>query len=428
MTRKHLKQTSKKPYQQKALKTNKKTLFNIKEEKMHPHITIGPFIFPSYTLMLILGAISFALYYIFNVEKREKMNKITSNRLLFTSLVGFAVLGFSALVFNSVFHSIEEGKLVIGGITWLGGVIGVIPAMYFLIHFIVPKERGNEINRFSTMLPGLVIAHAFGRVGCFLGGCCYGGPTNLPIGVVYPAGSLAGHDYPDLSTIPVTETVLDSLGNEEIIEHYQSLPLMPTQLIEAIFEILLFAVMLILYKWLKDYNVELYCFAYGTFRFVIELWRGDSRGDTGIFISPSQLMSLILIVFATLLILYRKGIIFKSLYYRCERWKSEAVGTPANAPIFPTVAKRSIAPLYELFPRIKSGELDREEFDKRKGAILDTVCDISKNNVSVSADAIREVRHLHSEGILTDTELSDIEGRLVSNMCEALAVETKQEV
>ncbi len=340
---------------------------------MLPHIHFFGLSIPMYTLMICLGAFSFILYYKLLVERREKIDRISSNRLLFTSTLGFAVLGGSAFLFNGIFHSIEEGKLSFGGITWLGGVIGLIPAMYLLIHIFVPKDRGNAINRFSTLLPGLVIAHAFGRLGCFFGGCCHGGPTDSFLGVRFPAGSSAGHLYPDYtSTITKTVESVNDAGETVTRILYPSVPVLPTQLIEAVFEILLFVAMLLLYRRMKHYFVELYCFVYGAFRFTMEFFRGDDRGATGTLLTPSQFMCVLLWIGAVLLILFRHGRILKRLNRKCASWRAMAVHTPAGNPRLvltddPQYTTNAIRELYRLK---EEGVLTEQEFEAKKAELL----------------------------------------------------------
>ena len=333
---------------------------------MLPYIVILGIKFPTYSLMIGVGALAFLIYYLSFVVKKEKIDRITSNRIVFSGVLGFAVLGVSAFIFNAIFHSIEEGEIVVGGITWLGGVIGLIPAMLYLLHYFVPKERGNEINRLSTLLPGVVIAHAFGRLGCFFGGCCYGGPTDSWLGVVFPAGSSAGYAYPDINSTPHT------IGEGDAIKTiYQSVPVLPTQLIEALFEIILFIVMIAFYKKFKHHNIEIYCFVYGTFRFILEFWRGDDRGNTGFVLSPSQLMSIILFIFATLLILFRRGIIFKNLAKKCEAWREVAKTAPAGGTSpFMNNSQRATNTIKELHKLKEDGIITDEEFEEKKKEIL----------------------------------------------------------
>ena len=329
-----------------------------------------------YSTMVFLGAVFAMIYVRFFVVKREKIDRITANRLIFVSIVAFLCLGVSAFIFNAIFHSIEEGKLVFGGITWLGGVIGVIPAAIALIHALVPKDKGNALNRFSTMVPGLVIAHSLGRIGCFFGGCCYGGLTDSILGVSFPAGSSAGKMYPDKSVAEELTKIVESENEAgEIVKTvlYPSLPVLPTQLIEALFELLLFNVMIALYKKLKNYNVEIYCFVYGAFRFTLEFFRGDDRGTTGFVITPSQLMSIILWVGAVGLILFRNRIIFKKLFAKCEAWRKEALTAPASGNtsrhIFAST-ERTTNSIRELHKLMEDGIITEEEFNEKKKELL----------------------------------------------------------
>ena len=266
-----------------------------------------------------------------------------------------------AAFFDSLFHFIEEGQIVSGGITWLGGVSGAFPTMVLLIHYFVPKKKGDALNTFSLLIPGTVLAHALGRVGCFFGGCCYGKVTDSVFGVTFPVGSIAAKTYP-----------LDPTDLENTV----SQPVLPTQLYEAVFELVLFILMMVFYKKLRKYFVETYCFAYGTFRFLLEFLRGDDRGATGFALSPSQIMSIILLVTGVLLVLYRKGVIFRGLAGKCVKWKAAADALPwPPAPKAPFGTQAAMAPaptdtLRELHKLFEDGILSKEEYEKKKEDIL----------------------------------------------------------
>ena len=343
-----------------------------------------------YPVMVAIGFFAYLIYFKTVPVKREKIDRASENRLLFVTILGFLALFVSAFVMNSFFHAIKAiragEQIEIGGITWLGGVLGLIPAVYLLIHFLVPKRRGDEIRCFSTMMPGLVLAHGFGRLGCFFGGCCYGAPTNSFLGVVFPAGSAAGNAYPDFNaaqelwkTVEEEETLAD--GTIEIVKKilYPSVPVLPTQLFEVLFAFILFAVMVALYKKLRYHYVELYAFAYGTFRFVLEFWRGDDRGADILGLSPSQLMSIILMTYAVLLILFKNKKAFKKLYSKCEMWRAEADKLPAVSLIssVASAARRSTVSaedgankIRELHSLMEDGIISVEEFEKKKTEIL----------------------------------------------------------
>ena len=261
-------------------------------------------------IMIWLGIVAFVLMTIVILEKLEKTEKRVTNRILMIGGVGLAALYAFAFLFNSLFHSIEIGKISWGGITWLGGVLGAFPLMLLLIHFFCPRVKGNALFYFNLLIPAIALGHAFGRIGCFCGGCCYGGITDSVFGVSFPPYSAAANAQASAGLIALGEW---------------SLPVYPTQLFEAVFELCIFAVCLIFYKKLRKHFLKIYCFGYGTFRFLIEFLRGDNRGSTGFALSPSQVMSIVLILLCVLLILYEQRIIFKQLHDKMKGYREENV-------------------------------------------------------------------------------------------------------
>ena len=282
---------------------------------MLPRIEIGIFKIPSFALMIWLGIMAFTFVTIYILEKKEGTKKEVTNRILFVCVIGLAALFVFALGFNSLFHSIALKRIKIGGITWLGGVLGAFPTMVLSLHFLCPKIKGRALEYFDYMIPGISLAHAFGRIGCFCGGCCHGGPTDSIFGVCFPHGSVAALKYPGIDG--------------------KSVPVFPTQLFEAAFGLILFIVMMVCYKRLRGHFVKTYCFSYGVFRFLAEFLRGDNRGSTGFALSPSQAMSIILIVIGILLVLYDKGIAFKKLHAKMDAYKegTELYGVNVSADV-----------------------------------------------------------------------------------------------
>jgi phosphatidylglycerol:prolipoprotein diacylglycerol transferase len=125
-----------------------------------------------------------------------------------------------------------------------------------------------------TALP---LGHVFGRIGCFLEGCCHGGPTNLPWAVTF--------------TSPASG----------ISDELMGVPVHPTQLYEAAGELGLF--LFFAYWVLPRIRAEKlrygtaflgYTAAYSLMRFLIEFLRGDDRGLLlSAALSPSQWLSLL---------------------------------------------------------------------------------------------------------------------------------------
>ncbi len=305
---------------------------------MFPYLTIGPFRLPMFWIMIWLGIVALVITTLVLYEKVEKTEKRITNRILIISAVGLAALYAFAFFFNSLFHTIANKKLTIGGITWLGGVLGAFPLMVVMIHFLCPRTKGHALFYFDLLIPAIVLAHAFGRVGCFCAGCCFGGVTDSVFGISFPDHSAAAHLYP--------------------AEGGGSLPVYPTQLFEAVFELCLFAVMMIFYKRLRTHFLKTYCFAYGVFRFLIEFLRGDNRGSTGFALSPSQVMSLILLVIGVLLILYERKLIFKRLHEKMEAYRAQTAiyGVHVEADV-----KKALRNLEALQ---KDGVITMEEYEQ----------------------------------------------------------------
>ncbi len=68
-----------------------------------------------------------------------------------------------------------------GGFVFYGGLVGGF--LYFLIYSKLLKKF--DIKNAHLLLPGLALAHAIGRIGCFLTGCCYGSITNTTFGITF---------------------------------------------------------------------------------------------------------------------------------------------------------------------------------------------------------------------------------------------------
>lgn len=311
---------------------------------MIPLIHIGPIQLSSYSIMVLLGGILYTVITIVLFEKVEKLRSSITNRILILSIFGFVCLAGSALIINSIFHSIEKGQIVIGGITWLGGVLGAFPAMLCMMHTFCPLIKGEALQHFNLLLPGIVMAHGFGRIGCFLGGCCFGVVTDSFWGISFPAGSVAAQMYP--------------------AQDGGSLPVLPSQLFEACFEFLLFIMMVVFYKRMKRHFVELYAFSYGIFRFLLEFVRGDDRGTTGFFLSPSQFMSLLLIIGGFMVLLYNKGVILRRLRAKMDEYKELR---PRDGDMTSVEVMKTIQRLKKLADR---GTITEEEFAQKKNDLL----------------------------------------------------------
>lgn len=303
---------------------------------------------PMYSLFVFLGVTAFFTVFI-AVVKKEKLERVSLNRLIFFSGLGLLVLYVSAFLFNSLFHSIERNEIVFGGITWLGGVIGIIPFMIFAFHKFVPRASGNAVAYFSLLVPGIVLGHALGRLGCFFGGCCYGKVTDGIFGVVFPEGSPAAIAYPAAD------------GRSQSVY--------PTQLFEAVFEFVLFVILMASRKKTGRYQTEIYMIAYGVFRFFLEFLRGDDRGSTGFFLSPAQFFCVLLVLAGVFMFLYEKGITFETLKKKRVFWSEEAK-KKVDALAKEQEKTQSVTILKELYELKEKGVITEAEFAEKKEKIL----------------------------------------------------------
>jgi phosphatidylglycerol:prolipoprotein diacylglycerol transferase len=86
-----------------------------------------------------------------------------------------------------------------GGLTFYGGFLLATPVLIlYAIWKKVPLLRGMDI-----IAPALMVGLAFGRIGCFLNGCCYGEECSLSWGASFPYGSNAFVEQYEKGEIPV---------------------------------------------------------------------------------------------------------------------------------------------------------------------------------------------------------------------------------
>lgn len=85
-----------------------------------------------------------------------------------------------------------------GGLAQYGGIAaGVAVGLLFLKGRKVPLWKTADV-----VTPSLALGVAIGRIGCFLNGCCFGRPCELPWGVVFPPESAAGHQFRGIALHP----------------------------------------------------------------------------------------------------------------------------------------------------------------------------------------------------------------------------------
>lgn len=144
---------------------------------------------------------------------------------------------------------LEFVKIWKGGLVFHGGLLFAVP---FTLYFF-KKKKIPILKTLDVVAIFIPMAHFFGRLGCFSAGCCYGKVCELPWAVTF--------NHP-LTLAP------------------KNIPLHPTQLYEALLNLLLFFFLFFTRKSFnkKGIKFSLYLVGYGAIRFFVEFYRGDLRG------------------------------------------------------------------------------------------------------------------------------------------------------
>ena len=226
---------------------------------MHVYLHLFGLTIPSYGLLIASGVVIGNIIAFF-VLKHEKLD-FNDWMILEAYCILGGFLGANALMLSGfVFY----GGLIFGLIfVFLAGKIHKIPA-------------GIYVRKFIFLIPFM---HSFGRVGCFMAGCCYGIPYDGIGAVVFPEGSYA---------IP-------------------GIKLFPVQLVEsACLMIIAFAILYLQIKKQWYYTVETYLILYAILRFCLENLRYDAERGYYAGLSTSQWISIGFLVAAMVSVVWQK--------------------------------------------------------------------------------------------------------------------------
>ena len=236
----------------------------------------------SMVVMILLGVVAASiLFFIFLKKSNKKINYLDiSVVVVATVLVGIIFAILFENIYEAIKHAVYGGyPSWTWGMTFYGGLFGGVITFILMYRFYYLRSNEPMFKEILCIAPACIsLGHAFGRIGCFLSGCCYGIETHTSLDVYFPVHN---HSY------------------------------LPTQLIEMTFLFLLAGVLAFLaFKKVTRYTFIVYMLSYGTFRFIIEFFRGDERGQLMV-LSPSQYWCILLVVGTILLYFLLKKTIFK---------------------------------------------------------------------------------------------------------------------
>ncbi len=243
---------------------------------MHNELfTIGPITIYGYGLMIAIGIMAAYL----NTERLAKKAGLDPEPVFNILIigVGFGIVGAKLLYYITVLDEIianpktllnlTEGFVVYGGI-----IAGILAAALYC------KRKNLTFFRYlDAAAPSIALAQGFGRIGCFLAGCCYGMPIDTPFSITFTHSAYAPNN----------------------------IPLFPSQLVSSAFDFVHFFLLCALYKRNRTPGKigAFYLIFYSIGRFIIEFFRGDlERGNVGT-LSTSQFISVFVAIAGMILVI-----------------------------------------------------------------------------------------------------------------------------
>jgi len=170
---------------------------------------------------------------------------------------------------NAVFN-LSQGGLVLYGALLAGAVT------YFSFCYVRQISARSLLDIVTT---AIFIGIGFGRIGCFLNGCCYGDESSLPWAVCFPPGSAAFESLAWKGLIPHDATCTPALH--------------PTQLYSAFDGFVIAAITFWYYRHRRRSGdcLAIALVIYPITRFVIEVLRNDEGGQLGTSLTIAQWIS-----------------------------------------------------------------------------------------------------------------------------------------
>ncbi len=227
-----------------------------------------------YGLMVALGVLV-GLGMVIALAHRRRLD-IINTVLVALIAIGAGLLGSYLLFLITIIPDAIENPaaLLTGGLVFYGGPLAAVPA-----GVIAARRMGiAPLKMVDVAAPALALGHACGRMGCFLGGCCFGCATTSPLSVVF-THPLAPAAHPAIARHPV-------------------------QMYEALFLLTAAVIMLTLWRRTRGDGRQAlgYLLAYTVWRFVIEIFRDDVVRGFVIpgWITTSQAISIGLVPLAVL--------------------------------------------------------------------------------------------------------------------------------
>ena len=248
---------------------------------MFPTINIFGKTFTTYLILSLIAAFAAGMFACKLTKKRGEDDNEAIIVMLFSTIGIFIgghllygitnIKNIPSLFVAENFHQfLDRAYFIFGGSVFYGGLIGAIIAALITI-----KVRNLPLRVYSDILSvAIPLFHSIARVGCFLSGCCYGIESEFGF-TVY---------------------------NNTLVPSINGVSRFPVQLLEACLNLLIFFMLLIIYKKSLSYQflqgklIFIYLFSYSVVRFFVEFLRGDEIRGFIFGISTSQFISILLFI------------------------------------------------------------------------------------------------------------------------------------
>ncbi len=240
---------------------------------MYPILSVFGLSLGTYGICCVLGAMFAILLALYNA-KRIQLSRASMLEacvfILFGGLFGAKLLYL--LVSCTDIHQMFQtygitwdtvSSILEGGFVFYGGLLGGLAVLAVYTH-----RQQQPMQRYLICIaPAVPLAHAFGRIGCFFAGCCYGIPFDPPIGICL---------------------------KNAISDAPKDIPLFPVQLLESGLNLILALMLQICFRKLqkKEHVIPFYLLAYAIIRMVTEQFRYDTERGIWLRLSTSEWISI----------------------------------------------------------------------------------------------------------------------------------------